>query len=324
MNSGEKLDRKEGADATTHWGRRSLALLLTAVTPLYSMAAEGLRAAAPIKIIAANPRPITNSNAYLWVLRSGRMANQDVKVSWWPGAMLTCRDGKRVGPSTSSTSEVVLDSRSPNPSLLCVSTSQPASMRLLAVGQDLDGLTYVESSENIQFVNASELPQWWESAGAKTVLSAAVGFLFGLGANIFSTWFDGWKSKRTVRLNGEQTLISTVYPELMGHAQRLRELDAIADRLDDYHALLLQPLRQRGLTTALFEGQAASVKSYLGSIGSTSRPLRRLTAYDELIQSFNNEVIQLVQTPTDQRNFENCEKLVKRIESALLTFGVAK
>lgn len=201
---------------------------------------------------------------------------------------------------------------------LCFSNSVAGiSVQLVATTADAQ-TALMGVSTPIQLAQSPRIT-FWSNPAVTTILSAAVGFAFGLASSWFQTWYDAWKQNRVVRRDAQKFIAESLFPELRKNGEALSEYLTSSRELRQ--AKSTTKLSAPKITEALGAGRFVKLSEYFTVI-SQRELTQTLRAYDKDLSSFNRLADRLAALNAQERDTAEQEVVAKRLHSYLSTMQV--
>lgn len=197
----------------------------------------------------------------------------------------------------------------------CVTSAKSVKTRVVAVAIGSDGISRSAQSDLIQFKS----PSVDSNPVFMALLTAAVGFVFGIGSTWFSAFTEAYRNRRKARLEAEEFVTKTYFPEIKGHAKAIQEyLGADNDRRRD--SLCILALALPATAAAFSVEKATSLTSYFASLGRQG--IRDdLQKYSQLARDFNDQANVLLGEAPKARNTVEQESIAKELQKMLERMG---
>ena len=261
---------------------RLFAGILVAATAIHG-AATAVEPLPALELVGATARLAPGASSLLLVVRRDDAAGKAFSLLAPEGASLWLADADGTcGRSSGQTATLNLPADSANPALVCFSMKTLANgVRVMAT---LTSGNTVYSATQPFDIGEPPSDSIWDKPGVSVILSALVGFLFGLGSSWFQAWFDTWKESRNARTDAQKFIADSLFPELREHATALAKY--LSADPAELQRLCVTNLKVPQITAALSGDRLVGLTSYFASV--SRRALKtELDAYDKGLTAFN-------------------------------------
>jgi hypothetical protein len=187
---------------------------------------------------------------------------------------------------------------------VCVVGARAGVVHVLVRGATPTGEALVAQSAGIEFEAPAEA-SFWERPGVSTLLSALVGFVFGLLSTALTTGVAEWREARASRRKTEKWVVDSVLPEMREHA-----LATLAFERADRAARLLLSVRHLSMENVVAARAGDIVwrlAAYLPSVRGVDLRFE-LQEYALALERHNREVDALSGEPAASRNLTRIER----------------
>jgi len=304
-------------------------LLRVASLVLVSVAATAeIAPPAELALYTSQAKAKAGDTFVIWIVRRGSLLRAQVVVQSTPGSQVfapsrtSARCPAPAAVTAATLSGTTLDPPASGdlqtelPAVICVRGRSTGTVTILASAHDPSGALQVAKPVTVEI---TEPVRFWSTTAFATLLSAFVGFVFGLGSTWIGALLDGWKAKRALRVEGEKFMVSAIYPELVDHAKFIRRWQAATS--EQRQKQCTESLPQASMTAGLFLRKAKAVASYLPAT-DPSRVATALTAHDARVMQYNDLAAQLHEQPQASRDASKVEPLITSLTESLDKFGL--
>lgn len=298
-----------------HW---SIAGILFAATAVRGTAAP-IEPPPALELSSTTTRVAPGATALVLVVRRDDAAEKATALRapdgaglWLANAEGTCRKPSDLKATLN------LAADSPNPALVCFSMKTAATGVRLVATVSAGNSVYAGA----QTFDVAEPPSdsVWEKPGFSVILSALVGFLFGIGSNWLQVWFDTWKESRSSRSDAQKFIAETLFPELREHATALAKY--LAANAAELQSLCIRNLKVPQITAALSGDRLVGLISYFSSV--SKRMLKaELETYDDNLSAFNRWADRLSQDAANARDPAEQKLVAEKLYQALKGWKIA-
>jgi hypothetical protein len=217
------------------------------------------------------------------------------------------------GQGTGGANELALAAGTTNPTLVCVRSAERGRARVVATAIEAGNLV-VAQSELMKFDEKSI----GSSPVLMTMISAVIGFLFGLGSTWFSAFTEAWRNRQKTRTETQQFIAETFFPEIRANSSFIAKYlhSSSADR----QRLATKSLAAPAVTEVFSAARFNAICDYFGAL---KRPALResLEAYDGLSRQFNDAGNVLQGVNPDQRDTAKQEAVAVKLSETLGKMG---
>jgi hypothetical protein len=228
-------------------------------------------------------------------------------------------DGNCNGLPASARATLQVPATAPDSLPFCFSNSLAGvSVQLVATTADAQPpLTGV--STPIQLAQ-SPRTAFWSNPAVTTLLSAAVGFVFGLASSWFQTWYDAWKQNRVIRRDAQKFIADSLFPELRKNGELLSGY--LTATPEERKAKSIIKLSAPKITEGLGAERLVKLSEYFTVI-SKLELTQTLRNYDRDLTSFNRMADRLSSFRVEERDTAEQMLVAKRLHSYLSTMYIA-
>lgn len=264
-------------------------------------AATTPNADARVTVLAAATRQPTGVGVPVWITWRAGAGAGGLYLETPSTAAIIAVDGTRTCPTTAVSAGSTLQlplTPDAGAAVICLFGERPGAVHVLVRTTTADGDFLVAQSPSIVFEPVDDA-SFWNRPGVSTLLSALIGFVFGLLSTALTTAAAEWRESRATRRETEKWVIDTVLPEIREHAQVALDFERAspANRL----TLAVNHLAMANVTAARSGKRVWQLSTYLPSVrGVDLRFL--LQDYALALERHNREVDALSSTPAASRN----------------------
>lgn len=302
--------------------RMPAALLGFLVAVIWSSSSTFAADAAPpaLELVASHTKASPRSGVLILVIRRADAIGKPITLRAADGAHLwTASSAGACSGTPQGTALLELPADAANPATVCFAmdsvTAGVQALATIAAGTTV----YSAATQSIDVAEPAS-DSFWEKPGVSVILSAFVGFVFGLGSAWFQVWFDTWKQAREARASAQQFIASALFPELRDHATALAEYVNADDA--KRRTICTRTLKVPKITDALSAGRLAGLSSYFASV-SHAQFDADLRAYDENLTAFNRWADRLSQQQPAERQTGEQQLVVVNLRNQLVGWQIA-
>jgi len=294
--------------------------LLVAVTWSPSSTVAAADAPPALELVASHTKVTPRSGVLILVIRRADAVGKPITLRAADGAHLWSASPDRACSGASQgTALLELPADAANPAPVCFAmdsvTAGVQALATIAAGNTV----YSAATQSIDIAEPVS-QSFWDKPGVSVILSAFVGFVFGLGSAWFQVWFDTWKQAREAGASAQQFIASALFPELRDHATALAEYVNADDA--KRRAICTRTLKVPKITDALSAGRLAGLSSYFASVSHAELDAE-LRAYDENLTSFNRWADRLSQQQAADRETGEQQLIAGRLRDQLAGWRIA-
>jgi hypothetical protein len=260
-----------------------------------------------IDVLVAATRQPTATAVPVWISWPVAAGIQRLDIETSPAAVIAAAEsGARcaTSPAGSASSLQLAVAPGTATTAICVVGVRAGVVHVLVRAATPTGEALVAQSAGIEFQVPAEA-SFWERPGVSTLLSALVGFVFGLLSTALTTGVAEWREARASRRKTEKWVIDHVLPEMREHALAMRAFER-ADRAARL-TLSVRHLSMENVAAALAGDVVWRLAAYLPSVRGVDLRFE-LQEYALALERHNREVDALGGEPAASRDLTRIER----------------
>lgn len=295
--------------------RAALGIMVAACVCRTALPANESKAPSELEVLTSTSEAEPKDSVRAIVARRGQVTHAAITLIVEPPAIVyPAANDQSCKTVTQGSQTLALAANAPDPLVVCLSAPRDGKSRLLATAVGADGSVQTAQSDTIRFAQKSI----GSNPALMALLTAAIGFIFGLGSSWFSAFTETYRNRRKTRAEAEKFLAETFYPEIRNHARAIAQYRSSADAARKN--LAANPLPQTAATVAYSDDRFAQLAQYFASLRSQSLK-DRLVAYDASTQNFNNEANRLLGTAAVARDTTQQDANAAALQRELTALG---
>lgn len=298
---------------------RVFAGILCAVASAQGAAADP-EPLAVLELVTTSSKVTPGADSLVLVVRRGEAAGKAVSLRAPEGAKLWLADADGTcSTPVGQKAALNLDASAANPALVCFSMKNLAAGVRVVATVSAGSALYNAATQPFDIAEPPS-ESIWEKPGVSVILSALVGFLFGLGSSWLQVFFDSRKEDRVARSDSQKFIAESLFPELRGHANALAKyLAADPAELQNLCVILLEVPE---ITAALSGDRVIALASYFDSV-SLRFFKAQLREYDTNLDGYNRWADRLKPQTALNRDPGEQKLIATRLYASLKSWKIA-